>query len=264
MPLDMKQEISKLRYQYEKDTTQSTFNCLVTSESGCGKTYMARTCRFPVHIDSFDPGGSKGLKKWIDSGDIVVDTRYEAEDAIKPTAYKLWKSEFKRRVEGGYFRHFGTYFIDSGTTFAQAIMNWVMQKDGVAGQAPRFTKDYTPQKFELRNQIKKCLNLPCDFILTAHLRLLEDPESGRHKFRLFTTGDGMIILPLLFDELYTLRTVAKSSDVNYQLLTKSTGLYLARSRIGSDKLNAVEEPNIKALLKKSRFPSEDKPKLTWE
>lgn len=263
MPLDMKTEIGALRKQYEEDKRQSTFNCLITSESGCGKTFLARTCPTPVHIDSFDPGGTKGLRKWIDTGDIIVDTSYELENPKDPNAYDKWRKDFKRRVEGGYFDHIATYFLDSSTTFATAVMNWILDKEKLGGTAPRFTKDYVPQKIEIQNMLRLCLSLPCNFILTGHLKLVEDPESGRHKFRYLTTGDGMVTIPLLFDELYTLRTKATANDVKYELLTKSTGLYLARSRMAADgKLNAIEEPDIKAILKKVGFPANDKPKLS--
>lgn len=263
MSLDMKAELGALTEAYKKDARQTTFNCLVTSESGCGKTFLARTCRFPVHIDSFDPGGTKGLAKWIASGDIVVDTTYEGEIPERPFAYSTWLKNFKRRAEGGYFDHFGTYILDSATTWSAAIMNWIMNKDKLAGTAPRFTKDYVPQKVEINNRIRDMMNLPCDFILTGHLKLIEDPESGRHKFRFLTTGDGMVTIPLLFDELWTLRTRSTANDVEYQLLTKSTGLYLARSRMAGDgAFNAVEVPDIKALLKKAGRDYSDKPKLS--
>lgn len=262
MPIDIKAEAEELRNSYITDPRQSTYNCLITSESGCGKTFLARTCRFPVHIDSFDPGGTKGLRKWVESGDIIVDSSYESEDPKHPTAYDNWRKNFKRRAEGGYFDKFGTYILDSATTWAQAVMNWVMKKDGVAGEAPRFTKDYVPQKIEMRNMLRICLDLPCDFILTGHLRIVEDQEAGRQKFRFLTTGDGMVTIPLLFDELYVLVTKTKSSGVEYQLLTKSTTLYTARSRLAADgKLEAIEEPNIKAILKKVGYPCEDKPRL---
>ena len=72
----------------------------------------------------------------------------------------------------------------------------------------------------------------------------------------------MVTIPLLFDELYTLRTKAIGNDVKYELLTKSTGLYLARSRMAADgKLDAVEEPDIKAMLKKAGRPAIDLPRL---
>lgn len=262
MPLDIKAEIGKIRETYNSDPLQKTFNVLVTSESGCGKTFMARTCPFPVHIDSFDPGGTKNLRKWIDSGDIVVDARYESEDPNNPKAFALWKSEFEKRVRNGYFDHFATYMLDSVTTWSDAIMYWVMQKDGLAGQAPRYTKDYTPQKIEIRNYLKAILNLPCNSIVTGHLRAIEDQVTKAVTYRFLTTGQGMQTIPLLFDELYVLVTKKTGQEIKYQLLTQPTGVYLCRSRLAGDgKLSAIEEPNIKALMQKAGVPLNDKPKL---
>ncbi len=262
MPLDMKKEIGALRKAYADDKTQSSFNMLLTSESGSGKTFIARTCRFPVHIDSFDPGGTKGLRKWIKSGDIVVDSSYESEDPMKPAQYARWKKKFTERVTSGYFDHFGTYMLDSATTWSEAIMNWILKKNGIAGTAPRFTHDYAPQKIEIRNEMRRILQLPCDSIITGHLKLVEDPEAGKHRFRFLTTGQGMVTIPLLFDELMTLRTKAIGTNVKYQLLTQSTSVYLARSRMaGNGNLSAIEEPDIKAILKKCGLPYTDLPKL---
>ena len=80
MTLTLNPELPKLRTMYEEDTTQESFNLLLLGESGTGKTSIAATCRGPAVIDSFDPGGTKGLAKEISSGHIFVDTRWEKED----------------------------------------------------------------------------------------------------------------------------------------------------------------------------------------
>jgi hypothetical protein len=259
--LDINAEINKIREYYEQDSRQNSFNALVLGESGSGKTFLARTARRPVHIDSFDPGGTKCLKDLIDSGDIVADTRWESEDPLKPSEFKKWKKDFEYRRSNGYFEHFGTYILDSATTWSDAIMNYLLAKDGIAGEAPRFTKDYTPQKIMLRNYIFQMCALPCDFILTGHLKLVEDPDKGTI-FRFMTTGQGMVTIPLLFDEIYVMSTKEKSSGTEYTLLTQSTKLHMARSRMSKNGLLLpVEKPDIKALLKKAGLSCEDKPKL---
>ena len=261
MPLDIQAEITKVRNYYESDKRQNTFNALVLGESGSGKTFLARTCRKPIHIDSFDPGGTKCLQDLIIKGDIVADTRWESEDPLKPREFKNWKKEFEYRRSNGYFDHFGTYILDSATTWSDAIMNYLLAKDGIAGEAPRFTKDYTPQKIMIRNFIFQMCALPCDFILTGHLKLVEDPDKGTI-FRFMTTGQGMVTIPLLFDEIYVMTTKEKSSGVEYSLLTQSTRLYMARSRMSKNGLlDPVEKPDIKYILKKAGLPHEDKPSL---
>jgi hypothetical protein len=261
MALDIKTEIGNIKNFYAEDPRQSTFNLLLLGESGTGKTFASRTCRRPVHIDSFDPGGTKCVREYIEKGDIVADTQWESEEPLTPTEFSRWKNTFKQRKDGGYFNHFGTYILDSATTWSEAIMNYILKKSGLAGEAPRFTKDYTPQKIAIRNHIYSMLSLPCDFILTGHLKLVEDPDKGSI-FRFMTTGQGAVTIPLLFDEIYIATAKGKADRTNYSFLTQSTELYMARSRLaGEGKLSKYEDPDIKKILKKAGLPTKDKPKL---
>ncbi len=265
MTLDPKEEFARLQQAYKDDARQSSFNALVLGESGVGKTFLLRTARKPVHIDSFDPGGSKNLLEWIKKGEIVVDSQYESEDPQRPHAFSKWKKEFDTRRRGGYFEHIGTYVIDSATTWSEAIMNNILQKGGIAGQAPRFTKDYVPQKIEIRNALRQCLDLPCDFILTGHAEVREDvDDQGRQvmRFRFMTTGKGVTTIPLLFDEQYFLITRRTASGPEYKMVVQNDGIYPARSRIaGGGKLKPLEDPDIKGMLKKAGLSTEDKPSL---
>ena len=251
MTLDIRKEMAELKQLYLEDSSQDSFNLLLLGESGTGKTSIAATCRGPVLIDSFDPGGTKGLAPEIKSGHIIADTRWEREDPKNPTAFRAWETEFDRRLKLGFFNHLGTYILDSSTTWAAAIMNGILKKAGIAGEAPRFTKDYGPQKIIIRNLLQKMLNLPCDFILTGHLEAMKDEVTGKVSNRFLTTGKGVVTIPLLFDESYVMTTKETASGVTYRLLTARTGTYVASTRIGRNKFEVYEEPNIKKLLKKA-------------
>ena len=253
-------EVQALREAYSTDPRQSSFNILVLGEMGSGKTFLFRTARFPVHIDSFDPGGTKGLKEWISTGDIVVDSQYESEDRMKPWAFAKWEANFERRVKSGYFDQFGTYLIDSASSFSDAIMNSILKKSNIAGSPPRYTKDYTPQKTLIHNYLRLMLDLPCDFAMTGHL---EPYTSGEETmFRFLVTGKGAIIFPTLFDEVYIMLPKTIGQKTAYRLLTQNTGTYLARSRLAANgKLDMYEDPDIKNLLKKAGLSTDDKPKL---
>jgi hypothetical protein len=236
---------------------------LLLGEYGTGKTFLVRTARKPVHIDSFDPGGTKNLRKWIDQGDIIVDSRYESEDPADPTAFKLWYPIFNDRRESGYFNRFATYVLDGGTQWNDAILGAYLKKTGSTNAPPDYKKHYHFQKFDIRTYIKRMLDLPCDFIFTGHLELKQEGEgSGPLKYVYATTGKGTFIIPSLFDEIYVATTKETSSGVEYQLLTQNVGKYSARSRLAAEGLfETYEEPDIKKLLAKAGLPTEDKEPL---
>jgi len=270
MAYDKKKELERVRNYYNNDKMQKRFSAIITGETNSGKTFLLRTARLPVHIDSFDPGGTKCLMKWIDAGHIIVDTRWETEDPFNPRIYAEWKKATELRIRIGYFEQFGTYCIDSLTTFGQAAMNYQLGMKGDAGGVPQHRRDYNPQKVEIENQIRRLMNLPCDFIITAHLRENRDLKSidkstgikyEEIRYRLYVTGQAVVTVPLLFDELYVL--IGKGNPPRREMLIDSLGQYIARSRLKADgRLDAVEEPNIKKLLKKAGLHWEDKPKLS--
>ena len=269
MPLDARVEAARLRKLYIEDPKQKSFRVLLTGETGSGKTYILRTARKPIHIDSFDPGGTKGLNDLIIKGDIVADTEYESELPTKPLAFKEWKRNFEYRVLNDYFSSFGTYCLDSSTQWAEAIMNQIMSDAKLVGKAPRWSHDYVPQKVEIRNWMKRILQLPCDVIITGHLASIKESKyiGGEEReivtgLRYLTTGQGTVTIPLLFDELWVALAEARGNSTKYSILTQKQGLYLARTRIGKGEIFSIrEEPDIKNMLKKAGWPYEDKPKL---
>lgn len=261
--LEIIKEAQEIRHMYDEDDTQDSLSCLLLGEAGSGKTFFLRTCRKPLHIDSFDPGGTKGIKKYVKSGEIIAATQYEKENPMQPTAFDQWRKDMNRRIKIGYFNHIGTYALDSSTTWADTIMFWILKNAGIPGQAPRFTKDYVPQKMQIRNWIAVMMALPCDFVMTGHLEAFKDEVSGAVTYRFLTTGKGVVIIPSLFDELWVCNPTETPKGVNYRILTQATGKHIARSRMAEGgKLLQYEEPDMKKILKKVGHPSNDKPLLT--
>ncbi len=266
-------ELKKVRDYYNQDPLQKRFSALITGESGAGKTFILRTARFPIHIDSFDPGGTKCLTNLIRSGDVIADTQWELEDPYKPRVFANWMKAIDIRLRTNYFDMFGTYVIDSASTWGDAIMNYQLNSQSRAGEAPKFTKDYTPQKILMINYIKKLMSIKCDFILTGHLKTTEEivgqTKDGtplkKTKYRFNTTGKAVITIPLQFDEIYVIRGFPGPGGTKRELLVDSQGQYIARSRLrANNKLNSIEEPDIKKLLKKIGLSWQDKPKLNLE
>ena len=270
MSYDRMTELKKVKEYYTSDSLQKRFSALITGESGSGKTFITRTARKPIHIDSFDPGGSKCLIDLIKSGDCIADTQWEREDPYDPHVFGEWMKTVEIRLKTGYFDMFGTYVLDSASSWGDAAMNYQLGSVSHAGEAPKWNRDYTPQKTKMINYIKKLMSLPCDFIFTGHLRAIEEVtgttkegnDIKRVKYRFFTTGQAVVTVPMQFDELYVIVGEPTSSGIKRKLLVDSQGVYIARSRLRADKkLNDVEEPDIKALLKKIGLTWEDKPRL---
>ena len=273
MPYDPMKELKRVTDYYNQDPLQKRFSAIVTGETNAGKTYLLRSARFPIHIESFDPGGTKCLTDLVRSkenpnGQIVVDSSWETEDPFNPTAYAEWMKVTNIRLTTGYFNMFGTYALDGLTTFGKAVMNFQLASDDRAGEVPKFNWDYNPQRNNIENYIRKLMNISCDFIVMGHLREIEkllavDNKGIKRteiKYRLHVTGQSVITIPLLFDELYTI--IGKGNPPKREMLIDSLGTYIARSRLKRNgKLDASEEPDIRKILKKAGFASEDKPKL---
>jgi len=258
--LVVKTEVAKLQTMYHEAPRSSSFNFLLLGESGTGKSFLLHTARKPIHLDCFDPGGTKNLIELITKGELIPDIRWEDEDPANPSVFREWETVMKERIRSGYFNHFGTYCLDSSTTWTDAIMNQILKSEGLAGQPPRWAHDYVPQKVKIQNWIKVLMKLPCDFILTGHLEGTKDEVTGRLSYRYMVTGKAQVTIPLLFDEIWVCDPKSTSSGVEYRILTQSNGTYLARSRMAKKGLlKTYEEPNIKAMLKKCGFPTEDKP-----
>lgn len=258
--MNVQTEVQKLQSMYLESPRSESFNALVLGESGSGKSFLIRTARKPVHIDVFDPGGTINLVDLIKKGEVVPDSRWENEDPKNPSVFRDWEKVTKERVRTGYFSQFGTYALDSATTWSDSIMNKILKEAGIAGEPPRWAHDYVPQKVAIQNWIKIMLQLPCDFILTGHLEGNKDEVSGRMSYRFMTTGKGSVTIPLLFDEIYVMDPKNTSQGVEYRVLTQSTGTHIARSRLARQGLlKQYEEPDIKKILKKCGFRTDDKP-----
>jgi len=258
MSLDIKMEMAALNTMYDNNPMSKTFKALVYGPMGSGKTNLTRTCRRPVLIHSFDPGGTKTVRDEIKAGWMAADIRFETEISEKPTAFAAWDAEYERLKKGGIFENLGTYVLDSATTWSQAAMNATMKKAGRAGGTPQ-QNDYLPTMVMLEAAIKDMNSLPCDILLIAHEDVEKDEATGKMRIGPAFIGKLKQRIPILFDEIYYAATKEISSGVSYTLLTRSTGLYQARTRLGKGGIfETYEEQDIKKLLKKAGYSTEDK------
>ena len=275
--LNIKAEAEKLQQMYADDPRSKTFNAIVYGDIGSGKTYSLKTARRPVLIHSFDPGGTLSIRDEIDKENptIMADIRFEHEDPGNPSMFKEWDEVYHDLKRKSLFEHLGTYVIDSATTWAQCAMNYILQMQGRAGSVRKgagakgtgfhgvpFQDDWLPQMAMMEKALNDFVSLPCDCILTGHDDSDKDEITGRMFVHLAITGKLKKRIPLLFSEIYHADTVESSDAVKYRFLTRRTGLFQARTRLGKGgELDLYEEPDFKNILKKVGMDASDKPSL---
>ena len=110
---------------------QDSFNILVYGYVGTGKSQLLSTCRKPLYVFSFDPGGTKlkALTEMRDKGEAILDTDYENEDIKNPTAMSLFDRRFANMSRLGVFNDIGTVAIDSFTMMADAAVNFILKRE---------------------------------------------------------------------------------------------------------------------------------------
>jgi len=263
--LRIKQEAEKIRKMYEEDPRNATFNAIIHGPIKVGKTSLLRTCPKPVLVHSFDPGGTDVLKDMIATGEILADTQYESENPFKPKACRLWEDSFNYLYQKNFFNHIGTFVIDSMTTWAQVIMYEVIRraalkkKDRNPGEAPR-EQDWLPQMAFIENYMRKFLSLPCNCILLGHSDQPKDREgNATGDLGIMITGKLRERVPALFSEIYYLRMKDFKAETRELLVKPVYGIQVG-TRLGNrGKLDKIEEPDIKKIMKKVGLDASDKP-----
>lgn len=262
---EAKARTKNLNTMYQEEGKSNNFSAIVMGIYGSGKTTLITTSPKPILIDSFDPNGTVALErdfqKEIKNGEIVI-RKFWDENVKNPTQHKLWEKQFEEDKKTGYLNFFGTYAIDSMTTWIDAIANRVSKDRG--RKDPKLAiQDYTIIYDHVKDTIKSISSFNCIFILTAHLVLEQDNITGAVTAELKTYKGLKADIPLLFTEKYVMLTKPDpQKGVRYSLLTKSAGKYIASTQLGNNgRFKPEEEPDIKKLLEKAGMPVKDKPNL---
>jgi len=233
VPADVLARFENIRRAYAEAPKKA--NILNYGRPGSGKTYSLRTMPVPVlpylkpmHIDSFDPGGSRSLddliNKWPER--YLVDNRWEVEDDYAPLAWDAWLKDFDEREKSGYFNHISTYVIDSATFFVEAALNKVRANKKGAATLP----EYNLRQIIVRHELKRILNLPCTVVINAHPDY--DKDEGTGKILAGPIGGKMALrFPPMFDEIYYSFTKETSAGIEYLWAIRPYELYFARSRM---------------------------------
>jgi len=270
--LRAKEKFAQISERYKNTAQNTTFNALIYGDFGTGKTSLLKTCPKPVYIHSFDPGGTKSIRREIEKGDIIADTSFEfSEKADALSLYKEWDREFREMKNNGIFNHIGTFVIDSGTMLNKILLEVASSVNSkntpISGLNIRvaFLQDYRVQMVALEMIVKECTGLPCHFIMTGHVDRQKDETTGSFVNGPMLTGKHTQEIPLLFDEVYVAGNKQTSKGQEYYLITQNEGAFKARSRLaGMYPLDRREPQDIKALLKKCDFTYEDKENVLTE
>ena len=280
--LDIRKEVTDLQTMYSQTQTER-HSFLVIGPTGSGKTRLLETCVRPIHVDSFDPRGTETLSRAIREGYVVADTRFESEDPTDPSVFELWDLEYARRKKEGYFNYFGTYALDSFTTFSDAVMNYLLygapkggsKRSGFDGRkadrsdlktnylAIPQENDYPIQMAILYNVVKDLMTLPCDVVLIGHTEDKKDKSGNVLGKGLYSTGKLAIRIPRLFEEVYIAKTKDSSEGPTFWLQTKPEGMLEAKTRLGREVFDFYEKPDILYLLKKAGKNPQHKP-IVWK
>ncbi|KKL46035.1 hypothetical protein LCGC14_2349630, partial [marine sediment metagenome] len=144
--IDSKKKAEEIRKLYMSQSSGDNFTALVMSEFGMGKTSFICTGRRPILIDSFDPRGTTVIEvlyaEEIKKGDILIRTFWN-ESSKAPTEFIRWERQWMNDVNSNFLSLFGTYAIDSATTFIDALTYYTaIRKGRKEGQLA--IQDYIP------------------------------------------------------------------------------------------------------------------------
>lgn len=255
--IEIDADVKRIRELYGKRPLSNKVNFLIMGEFGSGKTKLAATCPGTVLHHSFDSGGTDTIQEEIKAGRVISDVRFENEDSKRPRAFVEWHSEMTRLERSGFFSKIGTYYLDSGTFWAEAVMNKVVADAGRAGEIPQI-QDYNSQQRLVRDSLRELTRLPCHVVVTIHIYMEPDTKTGSVTAELALSGKLRWKIPAEFGEHYVLVTGGVGNSEQFLLQTGKSGRYKARTRIGANKFNLFEPADISALLKKARRPLNEK------
>jgi hypothetical protein len=254
--MDIQKRFEEIRAQYSLSLEH--FTALISGLWGVGKTRLLATGRLPVLIDSFDPKGPIVLRQAIKEGKVLVRD-WSGDTSKTPNKYKAWEDQWEKDLQDNFLSNFGTYSIDSWTTFQSAVTNYISSRNK-RPQGSLAQGDYLGMYATLRDIIGRTSLQGVDFILTAHLEPTKDELIGDIQYQINAYKQLMVELPLLFSERYVMVKEETAKDHKYYLLTNNQGRYRASSRLNSEGVfKTIEEPDIKKLLEKAGFDTKDKP-----
>lgn len=144
--------------------------------------------------------------------------------ATAPKAYVDWEKDFELRLRENFFEPYSVVGWDSWTTFADIIMDHILDLNGRRGQFPH-QDDWGPQMVVLNNVFRTAAGMGKSIFCTAHEELVKDEVSGKVQNQILITGKLRQRLPILFSEIYhcTCELDRSSKEPKYLVQTRPNG-----------------------------------------
>lgn len=231
-------------------------NFLLYGQVGSGKTYALSTLPGTTLIDSFDQGGTKTIKRFMSTNkNIHVDSKWEQVPTKNPgSLFSDWSRTFEERDRSKLFENITNYCIDSGTGWSDALMYSVQKLDAVGKKFPTLP-EFGVHQIQTLAWLKRLLELPCNFILTAHVEVRFDEVDNKSVTSLATYGGLKVKIPRIFDEIYYTQVKEGSAGAVRSFLTENDGRFMARTRIGGGILKKEEAPDFTSILTRTGYYS---------
>lgn len=239
--------------QSAKDVTINSeyLKIFLAGDYGSGKSSFAASCPTPAFLFDFDDTIQNYRGKDFDYESYTLS-------ALSWVKFEKDLREIKQDVENEKYQ---TIVIDSTTSMTDIAMERALQLDpkrSVTG-GPLWNVHYGIVKNLIEGKLRQIINLSCNVIVIAHLRIVQDQETGAViKVEPLLTGQLAVSLPGYFGEVYLAfskqvapKKAGGKAETIYYLRTVPRGFYKARSRLsGVERLLPDEISNNYSALQK--------------
>ena len=230
-------------------------NVLTFGDSGAGKTIFAAGFPGPVHFFDFDLKVSSAAafyKGKPELEEITYDQFPLDKDTLGDAGHKLNDElgKLKKLAKSGDFPY-KTIVFDSLTTMSDRMMEYIMKENpGIkrnitkGAQAPAL-QDYGLFRIFMKRFIGEILSFPCNVVMTAHIEVKTDEQTGALLRQPMLTGKLAAELPIYFEEVYRAYVEGEGEKRKYMAQTQADRRFNCRSQRG---LPASIELDYKNLI----------------
>lgn len=220
-----------------KDSPQQKVKALLAGPSGSGKTTLAKTLTGKTILISAEAGLLCLKGSDIDYIDISTNDKGEVLNTPAERLRRL-ADVFAWLHQGQEYKN---VFVDGITEISELFVEELNKQFPNRADAFPMWGEYAKK---MRSVIKNFRDLPYNVFLTAVSEVDKD-ENNKRFMGFQVAGSISKKLPQYFDEVFFVHVNAEGKRT---LVTQATDTIIAKDR--SNKLNAVEEPNLAEILAK--------------